>query len=163
MTSVKHMNSINLNLITLRAALAFCFLFLMFNQAYANGSFVMNKKSIQDYANAMSDVQMHLEDMGFKVEFVQRIDVGLAKAGYHSDKYRIVFFMPKHGVADVLSKRADLASMFPLKVTVYRDKGKVYVFGVKSASLLDASVPADVRAHFQTWDKKVDSIVKDVF
>jgi len=143
--------------------LVFGLLILTLKPVYAEDDLLVTKYSAQDYDSAISGVEMGLEENGFRVQFVQRIDVGLAKAGYHSDKYRIVFFMPEHGVRDVLLKRADLADMFPLKVTVYRDKGRVYVFGAKSASLLDASVPADVRARFQSWDKQVNMVLNDLF
>ncbi len=163
MTTVNAKNGIMQGLALVRVVLAVGLLLLILNPVHAADSFIVLKKSVQDYGNTMADVESSLEQNGFTVKFVQRVDVGLAKAGYHLDKYRIVFFMPNQGVASILSKRSDLADMFPLKVTVYREKGKVYVFGVQNASLLDASVPADIRARFQSWDKQIDGIVRDVF
>lgn len=142
---------------------AFGLLLFMLKPAYANDDQLVTKKSAQEFDNAIADVQMALEQNGFKVEFVQRIDIGLAKAGYRSDKYRIVFFMPEQGVEAVLLKRADLAELFPLKVTVYRDNGKVYMLRAQSASQLDNSVPADVRSHFRAWDRKVNQVIKNLF
>lgn len=163
MTTVKHV-AVNVRCpATMRIILVFGMLLLLLSPTQASDSIIVMKKSIQDYANAMSDVQSSLEEKGFKVKFVQRVDIGLAKAGYHSDKYRIVFFMPKHGMAGVLSKRADLADMFPFKVTVYRENGKVYVFCVQTTSLLDSAVPTDIRALFQSWDKQIDGVVRNVF
>jgi uncharacterized protein (DUF302 family) len=156
-------NGVKAMLATVRFILAISVLFVILKPAYAADDLIVTKKSIQDYTNAMSAVQMGLEEKGFKVQFVQRIDIGLAKAGYHSDKYRIVFFMPKKGVASVLSKCADLADMFPLKVTVYQDKGKVYVFSAKNSIQLDASIPQDVRAHFKFWDKQIDGVINNMF
>ena len=142
---------------------AFGLLLLMLKPVYANDDQLMTKKCAQEFNNAIADVQMALEENGFKVQFVQRIDIGLAKAGYHTDKYRIVFFMPEHGVKAVLLKRADLAEMFPLKVTVYRDKGNVYMLRAHSASQLDDSVPAAVRARFRAWDRQVNQVIKNLF
>lgn len=163
MITVNAKKGIMHGLASIRVVLAVGFLLLVLNPAYAADPFLIVKKSVQDYANTMADVETSLEQNGFTVKFVQRVDVGLAKAGYHLDKYRIIFFMPDHGVASILSKRTDLADMFPLKVTVYREKGKVYVFGAQTASLLDASVPRDVRARFQSWDKQINGIVRNVF
>lgn len=163
MKTVKHPHAVKYALLAMLQVLAISLLVLAMKPVSADTSFIVSKKSIQDYDNAMSAVQMALEQNGFKVQFVQRVDVGLVKAGYHADKYRIVFFLPKQGMENVLSKRADLADLFPLKVTVYRDKGRVHVFSVQSARLLDASVPADVRARFQAWDRQVNGIVRNLF
>ena len=138
-------------------------LLLTLKPVYADSERLVTKKSVQQFDNAIADVQMALEENGFKVQFVQSIDIGLAKAGYHSDKYRIVFFMPEDGVEAVLLKRMDLADQFPLKVTVYQDKGKVYMLRAQSASQLDNSVPTDVRERLRTWDKQVDQIINDLF
>ena len=163
MITVSYKTVIKHTLVSMRVFLAVCVLFFILKPVYAADSIILMKQSTQDYANAMADVYMRLEDSGFKVKFVQSIDIGLAKAGYHSDKYRIVFFMPTSGVEDVLSKRTDLADMFPFKVTLYRDKGKVYVFSAKNASLLDDSVSEDIRARFKSWDKQIDDVVKNTF
>lgn len=130
---------------------------------YAQDNLIVVKKSIQDYSSAMSSVRMGLEENGFKLQFVQRVDVGLAKAGYHLDKYRIVFFMPKKGMTNLLSKNTYLADMFPLKVTVYQDKGKVYIFAAKNSYLLDASTPKNIRARFKRWDKRIDGMITTMF
>jgi len=135
---------------------------LTLKPACANDELV-TKNSVQEFGSALSAVQMALEENGFKVQFVQSIDIGLANAGYRSDKYRIVFFMPEHGVKAVLVKRADLAELFPLKVTVYRDNGKVYMLRAQSASQLDNSVPDEVRASFRTWDRQVNQVIKGLF
>lgn len=131
--------------------------------AYASNTFLVRKTSQQDYANAMADLQSRLMENGFKIKFVQRVDIGLAKAGYHTDRYRIVFFMPKKGVEKVLTKRTDLADLFPLKVTVYREKGKVYVLAAQTANMLDPSVPADIKAYFIMWDKHLNNAVNNMF
>lgn len=138
-------------------------LFVSLNSAYAADNRIVLKQSVQDYSSALSSVSMGLEEGGFKLQFVQRVDVGLAKAGYHADKYRIVFFMPTKGVASVLSKRPDLADMFPFKVTVYRDKGKIYIFSVKNSYMLDAKTPKDIRVQFKNWDRQIAEVVNNMF
>ena len=138
-------------------------LLLLQKPVKADTDLLLRATTHQAFDATIADVQSGLTEQGFEVLFVQGIDIGLAKAGYHSDKYRIIFLMPEHGVAKVLATRTDLADAFPFKVTVYQDKGRVVVFRARTASQLDASVPAEVRRQFQAWDNRLDAVVKDIF
>jgi uncharacterized protein (DUF302 family) len=163
MITIKRQHTIHQAWMPIRVTLGFCLLMLMLSTANASSEFIMSEKSLQNFDSTLCAVQMSLQDNGYKVLFIQSVDIGLAKAGYHSDKYRIVFFMPTQGVENVLKKNAELADLFPLKITIYRDKGKVYVFSTQSTRLLDASVSADVRAQFLSWDGQIKGIVKNFF
>ncbi len=51
-------------------------------------------RSLNTFPETMLNLQEAIADQGYTISRVQRVDIGLTKMGYETDKYRVVFFVP---------------------------------------------------------------------
>ena len=49
-------------------------------------------RSQLSFPEAMLVLQQSIGESGYRISRVQRVDIGLTKSGYKTDKYRVVFF-----------------------------------------------------------------------
>jgi len=60
-----------------------------------NAEDLLMVRSAQPFPETMLSLEESIKDHGYIVTRVQRVDVGLKKFGFKTDKYRIVFFGKK--------------------------------------------------------------------
>jgi len=86
-----------------------------------------------DFSDVMLELQTNIQAMGYKVSRVQQVDVGMEKAGYDIDEYRVVFFAKPEEVRIVLKNYPEFASFLPLSITIYKDGDTTRLLGMPFA------------------------------
>jgi uncharacterized protein (DUF302 family) len=111
----------------------------------------------QPFADAINSLQLAIQDAGYKVLRIQRVDYGLHAAGYAAEPYRIVFY-GRQDVADTIARRPDLTVFLPLAITIYADHDKT---GIVAASPLGigAGTDAGIRNSAMQWDRDMQAII----
>jgi uncharacterized protein (DUF302 family) len=114
----------------------------------------------QPFADAVNSLQFAIQDAGYKVLRIQRVDFGLRASGYQSEPYRIVFY-GRRDVADTIERRPDLAVFLPLAITVYADRNKTHI---TAASPLTFAKDTDtgVLNNAAEWDRDLRKIFKQL-
>jgi len=92
-------------------------------------------RSSQDFPEAMSTLQNAISKKGYKISKVQRVDEGLKKSGFNSDKYRIVFFGKADEIRKLSNKFPELIPYLPLNFAIFSEGSDTLVSTLNPAGL----------------------------
>ena len=87
--------------------------------AYAEDLLMFRSK--QTFPEAMLALQTSIAEHGYTLSRVQRVDIGLTKSGYKTDKYRIVFFGKSSEVNAIKFAEPELIPYLPLKIAIFAE------------------------------------------
>ncbi len=100
----------------------FSFLVISLLLSTSQAEELMMARTKQSFPEAMLKLQETIIDMGYKISRIQRIDIGLTKSGYQTDKYRIVFFATAKDVAEISEKYPHLVPYIPWKIAIFAEQ-----------------------------------------
>lgn len=95
-------------------------IFFCLNIAQAEDMLMARTK--QSFPEAMLKLQDTITELGYTISRVQRIDIGLTKSGYATDKYRIVFFSTKDEIETISKKFPHLIPFVPWKIAIFAEQ-----------------------------------------
>jgi len=87
----------------------------------ANADQMMMARINMDFPEAMLKLQDGLKKQGYTISRVQRVDLGLTKSGYKSDKYRVVFYGKLDEVKLISKNFPALIPYLPLKIAMFAE------------------------------------------
>ncbi|HEB58567.1 MAG TPA: DUF302 domain-containing protein [Gammaproteobacteria bacterium] len=116
-------------------------------------------RSPQDFPETMLALQEAIKAEGYHIARVQRVDIGLTRRGFQTDKYRVVFFGRNEEIARLLKQQPELAPYLPLKISIFAEGEETLV--VTMNPLLLSEFYPDSPAHevFQRWALDVQRIL----
>jgi uncharacterized protein (DUF302 family) len=79
-------------------------------------------RSQLSFPEAMTVLQQAIRENGYQVSRVQRIDIGLTRSGYKTDKYRVVFFGKLQEIRRISDQYPELIAYLPLKIAIFAQK-----------------------------------------
>ena len=126
----------------------------------AEGLFMV--RSNQSFPEAMSVLQNSLISHGYKISRVQRVDVGLTKNQYKTDKYRVVFFGKANEVAAIVKKYPDFIPYLPLKVAIFAEGEQTLLVATNPDEYALMYKQPGLRPYFKRWKNDIRSVLKDV-
>jgi uncharacterized protein (DUF302 family) len=135
-----------------------CLLFSLPGQA----SGLIMVRSQQPFPETMSFLQAAIRKHGYTVSRVQRVDVGLSKAGFETDKYRVVFYGRLDEVRDLIRRYPELASTLPLKISIFAEGDNTLLVAIEPDSLPAFMQHADLAVILQRWSHDLHAIMEDV-
>lgn len=91
----------------------------------------------QSFPETMLKFQEVIKLHGYKLSRVQRVDIGLSKSGYQTDKYRVVFFGKTDQIHWLVAKHPELIPYLPLKVAIYAENEDTLLVSSNLDILLD--------------------------
>jgi uncharacterized protein (DUF302 family) len=102
------------------------------------------------FPEAMAVLQQSIRENGYQVTRVQRIDIGLTRSGYKTDKYRVFFGNLKevHGLVD---RHPELIAYLPLKIAIFAENDETIVLSSRFKHLRSTYTSADLMASFDHW------------
>lgn len=106
----------------MKRLLALCLLLTSVLSAPAGAEELMMVRVKQEFPEAMLKFQEVIKTHGYTLSRVQRVDVGLTKMGYKTDKYRVVFFGKEKQIRWIIAHHPELIAYLPLKVAIYAEK-----------------------------------------
>ena len=119
-------------------------------------------RSSQAFEEAMSTLQGAISGAGYKVARVQRVDIGLESRGYHSDKYRVVFYGKAEEIAQLSAKYPEMIPYLPLNVAIFAE-GDNTILTTNRPGVLGEFFPApELKAIFARWEKDLIRILDEV-
>ena len=75
----------------------------------------------QTFPEAMLELQQQIKSHGYTLSRVQRVDIGLTKSGYKTDKYRVVFFGKADEIKWVGDNYPEWIPYLPLKIAIFSE------------------------------------------
>lgn len=133
-------------------------LFLLSAHAFAEELLMV--RSSEPFPETMSILQETIGKQGYTLSRVQRVDIGLTKSGYKTDKYRIVFFGKDDEIQSLLNAHPELASYLPLKIVIYAEHTDTILVTVDPAQFANMFPDVKMEMLFKRWSKDVKSILK---
>jgi len=119
-------------------------------------------RSQQSFPEAMLTLQTAIREHGYTVSRVQRVDIGLTKSGFKTDKYRVVFFGKPHEVRELSAQRPELVAYLPLKVVIFAEGKETLLVAMNPARLGDFFPEPDMQNTFLHWESDLRSIFDDL-
>ena len=78
-------------------------------------------RTSQSFPEAMSKLQEVIRTKGYVISRVQRVDIGLTKSGYKTDKYRVVFYGVPEEIARLSQQYPELIPYLPMKISIFAE------------------------------------------
>lgn len=138
----------------------FVVLMLLVNAAVAQD--ILMIRSPQTFPETMTLLQNSIQEHKYVVSRVQRVDVGLTKAGYKTDRYRIVFFGKQEELKRVTDRYPELVPYLPLKIVIFAEQDETILSVMNPANFRKIVDNPELNILYQRWANDIRSILDDV-
>ncbi len=119
-------------------------------------------RSTQAFPEAMLSLQTSLDQHGYTVSRVQRVDVGLSKAGYKTGKYRVVFFGKPKEIERLAAHYPDLIPYLPLKIAIFAEGNNTLLVASNPLMLQHFFHYPALAPTFHRWARDIRSVLDEV-
>ena len=127
-------------------------------QYVTSASELMMARSTEDFPETMLTLQSLIKEQGYTPSRVQRVDIGLTKSGYKTDKYRVVFFGKADEIKMISDKLPELIPYLPLKISIFAEAGQTILVTL-DPMYFDRMYPnSSLTAVFKRWKKDMHVI-----
>ncbi len=119
---------------------------------------LMMARTKQSFPEAMLKLQETIRQLGYKISRIQRIDIGLTKNGYETDKYRIVFFATAKEVAEISKKHPHLVPYIPWKIAIFAEQHETLLVSADPMQFSNKKHP-NADKYLAKWKKDIQKIM----
>lgn len=123
---------------------------------------LMMVRSAQPFPETMSTLQELIRKHGYTVSRVQRVDIGLTKMGYKTDKYRVVFFGKTDEIRNLTQKHPELIPYLPLKIAIFSEDTQTLLVAYNPLELTLMFDAKDLPALIQQWNRDMTDILQQI-
>ena len=133
----------------------FIILLITSNSSFSQELIMVRVK--QSFPETMSTLQTAIKQTGYTISRVQRVDIGLTKSGYKTDKYRVVFYGKEKEISLLTEKDSDIAAFLPLKISIFAENNDTIIVSNNPLTMQSYfnNIP---KKHFIQWEKDVHKI-----
>lgn len=143
----------------LRARIAMLWLTLLPLAPAASADELLMVRTEHPFPDAISDLQIAIQDHGYQVARIQRVDVGLASGGYTTAEYRLVFFGKPEEMREIEDRYPELLPYLPLKIVIFAEGNSTLALAYNPA-ILQAFFSIDpLQTRLQRWERDMRSIL----
>lgn len=111
----------------------------------------------QTFPETMLELQQEIRDHGYTLSRVQRVDIGLTKSGYKTDKYRVVFFGKIDQINWVSKNHPEWIPYLPLKIAIFAE-GPDTVLIASDPEVIFVTKDQELKKMIAQWKKDMQSI-----
>lgn len=134
---------------------------LIFASMAAQAQDVLIARSALSFPEAMSALQNSIIEHKYTLSRVQRIDVGLQKAGFKIDLYRVVFFGKQKELKWISDESPSLLAYLPLKIAIFAEGNETLAVAINPIHYSDVNNKQVLNELLVRWSKDMQSILKD--
>ncbi|MDH5446751.1 MAG: DUF302 domain-containing protein [Gammaproteobacteria bacterium] len=120
------------------------------------GSMIMVRTSM-GFPEAMAELQNQIKAKGYVVSRVQRVDIGLTKSGYKTDKYRVVFYGKPEQIRQLSQRYPELIAYLPLKISIFAE-GKDTILVTANPQHLKKAGDRKLEQIIKVWERDLAAI-----
>ncbi len=114
------------------------------------------------FDDAINDLQIAIQDHGYRIARIQRVDVGLASGGYTTAEYRLVFFGKTAQMREIEDRYPQLLPYLPLKIVIFAEGNSTLALSYNPALLQTFFKIDPLQNQFQQWEKDIRSILNQL-
>ena len=119
-------------------------------------------RSSQSFPETMLRLQQAIADHGYTLSRVQRVDVGLTKMGYQTDKYRVVFLGKPEEIRRLKVSHPKLIPYLPLKISIFAENEQTLLSTVNPEFLARFYPDPKLQPVFHRWAEDLHRILEAV-
>ena len=131
-------------------------LLLVITTSRAEG--LLMARTIQNFPEAMLKLQDTIRNTGYTISRIQRIDIGLTKSGYATDKYRIVFFATEKEIALISKQYPHLLPFIPWKIAIFAEQQDTLLVSADPMQFSNKHYPGADK-YLLKWQKDIEKIL----
>jgi uncharacterized protein (DUF302 family) len=140
---------------------ALCLLLTVVIAKPAGAEELMMVRVKQTFPETMLKLQEVIKEHGYTLSRVQRVDIGLSKMGYKTDKYRVVFFGKEAQNQWLVKNHPELIAYLPLKVAIYAEEEDTLLVSPNLKILIGAHDPK-LKNIVDGWQKDLQAMFKEL-
>ncbi|VAW75626.1 hypothetical protein MNBD_GAMMA15-895 [hydrothermal vent metagenome] len=114
------------------------------------------------FPETMVALQKAVREQGYTLSRVQRVDIGLSKSGFKTDRYRVVFFGKPEEIKQLGEDYPDLVPYLPLKIAIFAEGDETLLLASSFHHLRPAYSQAFVIETFNRWEEDIQRILEQV-
>lgn len=111
------------------------------------------------FTDAINNLEIAIQDHGYKVARIQRVDVGLASGGYKTAEYRLVFFGKPEEMRDIEQRYPQLLPYLPMKIVIFAEGDSTVALAYNPAILQTFFKIDALRPRWRRWEKDLRDIL----
>lgn len=119
-------------------------------------------RSAQDFPETMLALQEAIKAEGYQIARVQRVDIGLTRRGFKTDKYRVVFFGRNEEISRLIRQQPELAPYLPLKISIFAEGSETLVVTMNPLILAELYPDSPAKPVFRRWAQDVQRILRRI-
>ena len=116
-------------------------------------------RTARPFADAIGDLQIAIQDHGYHVAHIQRVDVGMASGGYKTAEYRLVFFGKPDEIRELEDRYPELLPYLPLKIVIFAEGDSTLALTYNPAILQTFFKIESLQTQFRRWENDIRSIL----
>lgn len=145
----------------MKRVLTLCFVLMFALAAPASAEELMMVRVKQTFPETMLKFQEVIKEHGYQLSRVQRVDIGLSKMGYKTDKYRVAFFGKEDQNRWIIKHHPELIAYLPLKVAIYAEEDDTMMVSPNLKILIGAH-DSKLKKIVDSWQKDLQSMFKEM-
>ena len=146
----------------MKSVLSLLLLLIQASQWVSASDDLLMVRSNMDFPEAMSVLQNSIIEHQYTLSRVQRVDIGLEKAGYQTDRYRIVFFGKQGELKPMTDKYPELAAYLPLKMVIFAERDDTLLIAYNPMHLQQIVDVPEYNLIYSRWLSDIKSIMSDL-
>lgn len=115
-------------------------------------------RSTEEFPETMLTLQTLIKKQGYTPSRVQRVDIGLTKSGYKTDKYRVVFFGKADEIKIISKKLPEIIPYLPLKISIFAEEGQTILVTLDPESFSKMYPDSSLAPLFKQWKSDIQAI-----
>jgi uncharacterized protein (DUF302 family) len=111
------------------------------------------------FTDAINQLEIAIQDHGYKIARIQRVDVGLASGGYKTAQYRLVFFGKPEELREIEQRYPQLLPYLPLKIVIFAEGDSTLALSYNPAILQTFFKIDALQPQVRRWEKDIREIL----
>lgn len=140
-------------------------IYLLFFSSIINAltnSELLMVRSNQGFPETMSLLQETIKKQGYTLSRVQRVDIGLTKSGYITDKYRVVFFAKNDELQYLSEHHPEIIPYLPHKIAIFAENDETILITTNPSVFSDIFNSKELDPYFKRWEADLHAIFKHI-
>ncbi len=146
----------------MKKLLLFLLLLAPLQAVHASEQDVIMVRAKLPFPDAMTNLQNAIIEHKYVLSRVQRVDIGLEKAGFKTDRYRIVFFGKHDELKQITDEHPEVAAYLPLKMVIFAEGDETMLLTLNPLHFSKVLGSTEYNTLFKRWSNDLKSIMEDV-
>lgn len=113
---------------------------------------LMMVRSTLQFEDALSALEIAIQDQGYAVTRLQQVNENLAKRSYKSDMYRVVFFGKLDEIRSLSASHPDLIPFLPLHITLFAEGKDTIILCAPMTDMEKWYPDPKLKPFFEHWE-----------